>query len=101
MLLEGYSVSCNTARVNQDSLDGHHAIGEALPSKAADQASQAVLQELDSYAQAAVNGPVAGMAVLAGSKDRAGDPSQNPFQTCNQIAHSPGIKVVNSHSFMT
>ena len=92
---EGYSVS-STARVDQDLLDGHHAIGEALPNKAADQASQAVLQELDSYAQAAVDGPVARVAVLTGSKHCAGDPSQDPLQTYNQTAHSPGSKGVDS-----
>ena len=94
-------LSCNTASVHQDSLDGHHAIGKALPSKTADQASQAVLQELDSYAQAPVNGPVAGMAVLTGSKDCTGDPSQDPFQTCNRIAHSPVSANMDSCSFMT
>ena len=89
-------MSNHFARVNHDSLDGHHAVGKALPSKAADQAGQAVLQELDSYAQAAVDGPVARVTVLTGSKHCAGDPSQDPLQTYNQIAHSPGSKSADS-----
>ena len=87
---------CITALVDSDSLDGHHAVGKALPSKAADQAGQAVLQELDSYAQAAVNGPVARVAMLTGSKHCARNPSQDPLQTCNQIARSPESKSPDS-----